>query len=301
MVLRSLLALTALLVPAAQATEQATAGMMDAAQFEASLHFQQGDIDLPGGKTRLHVPGTFRYLPPADSERLLVQGWGNPAGAGTLGMLLPAETSPLSAEGWGVVITYEEDGHVSDGDADGVDYDAMLKQMQEATEAQNAERTKQGYQPLHLVGWAESPRYDATERKLHWAKELSFGDSAEHTLNYNIRVLGREGVLVLNAVASMSQFGGIKQRIPEVLALAEFAPGNTYADFNGNTDKLAGYGLAALVGGAVAAKTGLLAKLVGLLIAAKKFVVLIVLAVAGALKSLFGRLRGRGASGDGGA
>ena len=34
-------------------------------------------------------------------------------------------------------------------------------------------------------------------------EQIKFGDTEENTLNYNIRVLGRKGVLVLNFIAGM--------------------------------------------------------------------------------------------------
>ena len=68
--------------------------------------------------------------------------------------------------------------------------------------AANEEREKQGFERVTLIGWAEPPSYDAAAHKLYWAKELAFADNPDHTLNYNIRVLGRRGVLVLNAYAS---------------------------------------------------------------------------------------------------
>lgn len=262
---------------------------MTAEQFEASLHYRQGSIALSGGKATLEVPASFRYLDPAEAARLLEQGWGNPPGAETLGMLIPVDLSPLSEHGWGVVISYDEDGHISDEDADGIDYDAMLADLQSGEAEVNAEREKQGYASLHLVGWAEAPYYDGATRKLHWAKELQFGGNEGHTLNYNVRVLGREGVLVLNAVAGMDQFTGVKSNMADVVAMANFTPGNTYADFDEGTDKVAGYGLAALVGGAAAAKSGLLAKLLALVVAFKKLIVAGFIALAAGVRSLLGR------------
>ena len=138
-----------------------------------------------------------------------------------------------------------------------------------------------------MIGRATPPHYDEITHKLYWATESQFGESPTHVLNYSIRVLGRSGVLVLNAVASMSQLEEIEQRMPEVISMVEFNPGNRYADFNSGTDKVAEYGIAALILGGVAAKAGLFkAILVGLL-AAKKFVVIGVLAVVAFVRRFF--------------
>jgi len=161
--------------------------------------------------------------------------------------------------------------------------------MREDTDDANEERKKLGYEPVRLVGWAQPPHYDQGNKKLYWAKEIKFGSSEEHTLNYNIRVLGREGVLELNAVAGMGQLSKVENEMQDVLTFANFNQGHRYADFDASTDHVAAYGLAALVGGAVAAKTGLLAKLLAMLIAAKKFLIAIVIGFVALVKRLFGR------------
>ncbi|MDQ1922737.1 DUF2167 domain-containing protein [Massilia pseudoviolaceinigra] len=240
-------------------------------QFVASLKPQGGKIDLPGGLATLNLPDSFRYLTPADTERVLVQAWGNPPGHKTLGMIVPA-SGVMGKDGWGVIVTYEGDGHVKDSDADTIKYDELLKDMQEAVLEANSERKSQGYAAMQLVGWAEKPSYEKSTHKMFWAKELSIAGENEHSLNYNIRVLGREGVLVLNAVATMDQIAGIRQEMRKVTAFSDFTPGNRYADYNPATDKAAEYGLAALVAGGVASKLGLFGKLLALLLAFKKLI-----------------------------
>jgi len=262
-----------------------------AAALLASLKPQSGAVVLPGSLAALNLGEAFRYLTPADSQRLIEEGWGNPPGSGegTLGMITPAAVNPLAEEGWGVIITYSADGHVADDDASSIDYAELLKEMQESTVANNEERAKAGYETITLVGWAEQPRYEAASKKIYWAKDLVFGDNPDHTLNYYIRVLGREGVLELNAVAGMSQLAQVRESMKQVVGFADFTEGNRYADFNPSTDKAAAYGLAALVAGGVAAKTGLFAKLLALLVAMKKFVIIAVVALGGVAYKLFRR------------
>jgi len=260
---------------------------MSAAEFENSLNYQSGEIVLPGEVATLQVPDSFRYIDPQNAERVIVQAWGNPKGDGTLGMLFPADVSPLSEQGWGVVITYVEDGYVSDKDADSIDYDELLKEMKERIAEDNKERRKQGFQEIDLFGWAATPYYDRDTHKMYWAKELGFGGVDEHTLNYNIRVLGRKGVLVLNAVSSMNQLSTVKEEMQQVLAFTDFNSGFRYADYNAKTDKTAAYGIAALVAGGVAAKAGLFTKLFGLLLAAKKLVIAGVIALGALLSKIF--------------
>jgi uncharacterized membrane-anchored protein len=241
------------------------------AQFEASLNYQQGTIDLPGGIATLNLPPSFRYLNPTDSERLLTKGWGNPPGNTTLGMIVPANVGVLSEAGWGVVVTYDADGHVKDDDAKDINYGELLTTMKESNADGNAERKKLGYGEMTLVGWAETPSYDAQAHKLYWAQEFKTG-AGVNSLNYNIRVLGRQGVLVLNAVAGMNQIATIREEMKKVTAFSEFTAGNRYTDYNSATDKTAEYGIAALVAGGAAAKLGLFGKLFALLLAFKKLI-----------------------------
>jgi len=150
-------------------------------------------------------------------------------------------------------------------------------------------RLDAGYEAIQLIGWAAPPHYDSSDKKLYWARELKFGNEEENILNYNIRVLGRKGVLVLNAVAGMSQLATVETGMQEVLAITDFNTGHRYADFNPDVDKVAAYGIGALVAGKLAANAGLFAKLGVLLLVLKKYIVLIVIAIGAVLSHLFKR------------
>ena len=274
------------LTAAAPAEEKAAAPEMTAEQFLAQLHLQRGKITLPGGIATLDLPANFRYLSPTDAERVLVDAWGNPPGMVSLGMIVPAKTSVLERDSWGVIVTYEKEGHIKDDDADSIKYDELLKDMQASVLENNAERKKQGYPGIHLMGWAEKPSYAKDTHKLYWAKDLMV-DGGAHSLNYNVRVLGREGVLNLNAIASMQQIEAIKKEMQQVTAFTEFTEGNRYTDFDSKTDKVAEYGLAALVAGGVASKLGLFGKLLALLLAFKKVLLLAVVGGGAAIVKFF--------------
>jgi len=260
-----------------------------AAAFESQLEYKRGRVVLPGDIATLDVPDNFRYLSPEQADKILVEAWGNPPGTKTLGMLFPSDVSPLAEEGWGVVITYSEDGHVDDGDAGGIDYDEMLKQMKEDTAENNKERVKQGYEPLTLHGWAAAPHYDASAHKLYWARELSVAGAPQHTLNYDVRILGRKGVLSFNAIAPASRLGDIEESMKQVMAFSDFNAGQRYADFDSKTDNLAAYGIGALVAGKVAAKVGFFKLILGAILAAKKLVIVAVVAIGGIIARLLGR------------
>lgn len=249
-----------------------------------SIQPQNGHIQLPDAVASLNIPDGFYYLSPEDAETVLVDVWGNQPGQNTLGMILPSHSTPFDAETWGVTIRYEEDGYVSDEDANDIDYGELMKQMKADIREESKQRVQDGYEAIELIGWAAPPYYNAQTHKLYWAKELKFGNYEQHTLNYNIRVLGRKGVLVLNFIAGMNQKALIESELDTVLAMAEFDNGAKYTDFDINTDTVAAYGIGALVAGKIAAKTGLFA---ALFIFLKKFGVLILVGLGGLLKKLF--------------
>jgi len=282
-----------LAAPVGRAQEESNAIPPKVAALVKNLKYQQGEIDLRGGLAKLTVPKDFNFLGPDDAETVLVKLWGNPpSDEKPLGLLIPAGVSPLSSNAWVVMIEYSEDGYVKDDDANKINYDKLLKQMQQGIAENNKARQENGYPSITLVGWAAPPHYDSATHKLYWAKDLKFEGEKSDTLNYNIRMLGRRGVLELNAVASIDQFAEIDQQTPAILGMVDFKEGSRYADFDPKSDKVAKYGIAALVAGgalAAAAKLGLFKVLWLGLLAAKKFIIIGVIAVAALFKKLFNR------------
>lgn len=272
-------------------TDEKEARMEQVQDVVEHLKYQTGHIDLHNGVAKLALPENFRYLGPDDTEKVLTVLWGNPPmRQKTLGMMLPKDVSPVEDDAWAVIIEgYEEDGYVKDDDAAKIDYNDLLKKMQEASKENNAARIKEGYPAMELVGWATPPRYDAQAKKLYWAKELKVDGAPVNSLNYNIRILGRRGTLVLNAIAGIGQLKQIEEATPTILTAVDFQDGHRYADFNPKTDKVATYGLAALVAGGLLAKGGFFKVLLAGLLAAKKFVVLAVVALFSFIKKLFGK------------
>jgi uncharacterized membrane-anchored protein len=294
----------------AQATPDPDAEQADESIIR-SLHPQSGVIPIEKASATLRLSPGYLFLSAQDAQRVLSELWSNPPDEDVLGMIVPGSDVHvlLDNAAWAVVVTYVDDGYVSDADAAKTDYDAMLKSMQENTRDSNAQRVKRGYPAVELVGWAEPPHYDDTTHKIYWARNLMFKDThgETHTLNYDVRVLGRRGYLALNAVASLSDLDKVRADMPRVLAMADFDQGERYADYNANTDKLAAYGIAALVAGGLAAKAGLFAKIgvlllamknfiaigfakIGvLLLAMKKFIAIGLVALAGIIKKFFWR------------
>ncbi|HTB84918.1 MAG TPA: DUF2167 domain-containing protein [Candidatus Sulfotelmatobacter sp.] len=258
-----------------------------------NLKYQSGEIDLRDGLAKLSLPPEFSYLGPDDAETVLSKIWGNPpSDTKPLGMLMPTGMTPLSTNAWAVTIDYSEDGYVKDDEAAKINYDDLLKKMQAGVVEENKERTKQGYPAITLIGWAAPPHYDAATHKLYWAKHLKVDGADEDTLNYSIRILGRHGVLELNAIAAIDQFDTIDKQTPQILGMVDFKEGSRYADFDPKTDKVAKYGIATLVAGGIlagAAKLGLLKGLWVGILAGWKFIVVAIAAAGAFIKKLFKR------------
>lgn len=258
-------------------------------QFLETLDYKHGEIVLPQAEATLDVPADFYFLDAADARKVVEDAWGNPPDPSIIGMIFPADLTAFHEANWGAIITYEAIGYVSDEEAEGYDYDELLSVMQEDTEVANAERARLGYESVSLLGWAASPRYDKASRKLYWAKELNFGGADFNTLNYDIRALGRRGVLVTQFVAEMGQLPEIEAAIPSVLAMSRFNDGATYDDFDPGVDTVAAVGIGGLIAGKVLSKAGFFALA---LVFLKKFWFLALLPFVWLGRALFGRKGG---------
>ncbi len=260
----------------------------------ASLHPQAGDIEVGGAKAMLHLGKAYRFIPADEAKRILTEGWGNPPEAvkDVLGMIFPAGKTFLD-DSWGTVVTFNPSGYVADDDAKTADYAKVLTDARSGEDEDNKARTDKGFETAHLVGWAEPPHYDTAHHTVIWARDIAFGKQTDHTLNYDVRILGRHGVLSLNTVSTMSKLAEIRPAAANLGAVADFESGARYADFVPNLDKKAEYGVAGLVAagvGAVAAKKlGLLALIA---LGGKKLIVVVLAfgaALWGRIKKLFNR------------
>lgn len=288
-----------LVIAAAPATADAPPQARQA-EFErlnkllASLHPEAGDIEIGSAKALLHLGKAYRFIPADEAKRVLTEGWGNPpeAVSSVLGMIFPVGKTFLD-DTWGTVITFNPSGYVADDDAKTADYAKILSDARSGEDEDNKARADKGFETTHLIGWAEPPHYDPAHHTVIWARDIAFGKQADHTLNYDVRILGRHGVLSLNTVSSMSKLAAIRPAAANLGAVADFEPGSRYADFVPDLDKKAECGVAGLVAagvGAVAAKKlGVLALIA---LGGKKLIVVVLAfgaALWGRVKKVFNR------------
>ncbi len=256
---------------------------------EKAMKYETGTIELNNKVAKLNVPASFKFINAEQSKYVLTELWGNPPRTDILGMLFPKDGGPLTDDSYAFVITYDELGYVKDDDADKINYDDLLKQMQSEEAEENKGRKGRGYGGIHMVGWAAKPFYDKNSKVLHWAKNLQFEGNDENTLNYEVRILGRKGVLSLNAVATMSQLDSVKKDIDKVLAIPAFNDGLAYKDFDSNTDNVAAWTIGGLVAGKVLVKAGLWALIVKFLAASWKFILIGLIAAWAGIRKFLGK------------
>lgn len=245
--------------------------------------------NMGDGLAQIQVPTGYLFAD-ADDTRELMQLFGNPPTDQEIGLIAPESED----EDWFLVFEYAPVGYVKDDEKDEIDAAAILESVREGTEASNDERKEMGGEALHIKGWFEEPHYNEKTHNLVWAIEAHGDDPAHRVVNYDVRLLGREGYVSATLVAGPDQVAAKLPEVEELLKGFSFMPGQRYAEFK-EGDKVAEYGLAALVAGgagAAAVKLGLFAKLLKLLGKAWKLVVVALVVVAGWLKRLFaGRAR----------
>lgn len=237
----------------------------------------------------LNLPEGLIWVPePAAAQ--LMESMGNVVGEEFLGIIW----SDDDADNWFVSVDYTPSGYIEDDDAREWDIAELLESLRAGTDAGNEFREQQGFAPIEVTGWVEEPRYDGTRHHLVWSagiKEKGVAATPDDGVNFNTYVLGRQGYVAMNLVTSAAQVQAQKPIVGRLLDSTTFNEGQRYADFDPATDEIAGYGLAALVGGAAAKKLGLLGVIAAFLAKSWKLLAVGGVAVAAAAGRFFGRGR----------
>jgi len=233
----------------------ALAGNLFAQEEESPINWIQGPtvVDLGDNLAQLDMSDAYLFAD-GDDTRAVMEYLGNPPSNEEVGMIIPNKED----ENWFVVFEYSDIGHVRDDDSDEIDAAAILESYRTGTEAANEERVKMGGTPIHVTGWYEEPFYNPETNNLTWAMMLE-NDEKEQTVNYNIRVLGREGYVSAVLVIDPEALTAMKLELAGIVSNFSYKTGNRYAEYI-QGDKLAKFGLTALIAGgagAAAVKLGL--------------------------------------------
>lgn len=231
------------------------------------------------------VPTGFMFLD-GKTTRAMMKAAGEPSSGNEVGFLRPTN------DAWAVYFEYDAVGYVKDDEKDQLDAAKLLKAIRAGNDEANKEREANGNPPLIIIGWEQEPKYDEKTHNLTWAIRAT--SENEPVLNYNTRLLGRKGVMEVVLVCDPTNLTTILPTFNGLLADYKFSAGESYAEFKPG-DKIAKYGLGALVlGGAAvgAAKLGLLGPVILFIKKAWKLVIIAVVAVLGFFKKLLNKLTG---------
>jgi len=230
-----------------------------------ALDWVKGPATVPiAGNSKLAIPDHYVFLDAANTAKFeaIVQN----LGSGSEVLVAPDNLQ------WAAYLVFTAGGYVKDDDK--IDAKALLTTLKQNAEDSNAERRKRGYVTIHIQGWASLPEYNATTKRLEWATLLS-ADGGGTAANFYTKLLGRRGHTTVVMVSSPEGLPAAEASLDALLNGYSFNAGETYAEYRPG-DKVAEYGLAALIVGgaaAVAAKKGLFGVLATFLAAAWKFLV----------------------------
>jgi uncharacterized membrane-anchored protein len=267
-------------VLAADPATEARQGQAQATRAAIAKAMIRGPATVPlRDEADLKLPDHFGFIPQKEAAEAM-KLMGNRTGPDFLGMIVPLSADSDGHNGsWFISLQYDPAGYIKDDDAQHWDAGKLLQTLKDGTEAANADRERLGIPPIAVTRWVQSPTYESDSHRLVWSAEAKRKDGADAdpTINYNTYVLGREGYISLNLITSASGVDHDKVIAGDLLSGVDFKSGKRYGDFNSSTDKVAAYGLAALVAGVAAKKLGLLALLAATIL---KFAKVIAIAVA---------------------
>lgn len=243
-----------------------------------------GVIPFPECHASLEVPDGFVFLDLDQSKKLLVDYWNNPESrmSNVLGTLIPKVSKAFYQISVAYVISYDNCGYIKDDDANSIDYDELLKQMQEECKEENDSLPKE--QRMWLTGWAVSPQYISSSHTLIWAK--SFSSEAGPVINYDMRVLGKDGLISVNAVISNTDIEEVKELQDLIVNSIQYNNGFKYSDFDETRDRVSDWTIGGLIAGGVLAKTGFFAKIGVFLLKMWKIVVIGIIGIGAAIKKM---------------
>jgi uncharacterized membrane-anchored protein len=254
---------------------------------EPQIPFQDGPVvGKLGNIAEIRIPAGYQFTDKAGTLKLL-ELTHNPASGSEVGAIVPAVQGDEGV--WFAIFEFDEVGYVKDDEKGKLDADAIFESLRSGTEQSNEVRKKRGWKPFHLTGWTKPPYYDEKTHNLTWSVRGRVEGGEKDSINYSTRILGRRGTMNVDLVLALlpEQVAKVVPEFENLLNGFSFTTGQKYSEFRSG-DKIAAYGLTALVAGtagALALKSGLLAKF-------WKLIVVGLAAIAGVIKKFFGYIKG---------
>jgi uncharacterized membrane-anchored protein len=249
-----------------------------------------------GNLAEIDIPSGYAFADAAGAKRFL-ELTHNPPSDAALGLVVPLSQGKDSAQrgnDWFLLFEFDEMGHISDSEKSSLDADKILASLKKSAEDANDYRKEKGWSAYHVTAWQTPPFYDEQTHNLTWATLGNSDDPKEgSSVNYSTRILGRRGAMSVDLVLDPSDLGTVLPLSKAVLSTFHFTEGSRYADFV-KGDKVATYGLTALIAGGAAAaaiKSGLFAKLIAGMVALWKVIAVGLAAAWASLKKFFANLK----------
>jgi uncharacterized membrane-anchored protein len=245
----------------------------------SELKWIRGPQQVPlFGNSTFDLPAGYVFLNPAETAKL--ETITHNLGGGTEYFLAPEDLH------WGAHFSFKDDGYVKDDEK--IDAASLLQSIKDGTAAGNKIRRERGWDEMEVVGWQTSPHYETRTNRLEWAVTGKDLKSNVEVVNFNTRILGRGGVMSVVLISDPQELSAATDEFKSTLAGFSYSAGQRYSEYRPG-DRVAKYGLAALITGgaaAIAVKTGLWKVIVGAAVAGWKF-------IAAAFVALFGGLARR--------
>lgn len=206
--------------------------------------YKSGSIGKLTDKAEFKVTDDYTFLSAADTDKFLKLNGNLPQGN--------SYTIASTKTNWFGILNFSPEGYVKDDEK--IDADALLKTLKERNVAANEERRKQGYPTLILEGWFFPPRYDTENKRLEWGTKLR-DENQNLTVNVSTKILGRSGYTSAILATSPDTLNEDLEDFKKALKNFDYVSGEKYSEWK-QGDKIAAYGLGALVvGGAAAVAT----------------------------------------------
>lgn len=228
-----------------------------------------------GNVAEIEVPSGYSFTGKNGTE-VLMELFENPLSGREVGFLMP------ESDDWFIVFEYSDTGYVRDDDKQDINPDELLSAMKSNIAAGNRVRRENGWGAIEVTGWAIEPSYNMKTNNLEWATVIRDVDTGIENTNFSTKLLGRKGVMSVTLVADVDQLANTLHLYHKCISNFNYTSGNRYAEWKSG-DKVAQYGLTGLIvggGAAIAAKSGVLTKLL-------KFLVIPIVIGFGFIKKLF--------------
>lgn len=194
-------------------------------------------------KATLEIHENYSFLDKANTQRSMLNMGSKPNGNEIGSLYSDSQFGSLY-----VVFEYVKTGHIDDSKQN-LDANELLSSYISGTEEEN--RNAAPEDRMYVTGWEIEPTYDSSKHRLIYS--LGFKDAYQESLvNYNVKLLTREGYITAILVTEMANFQQSRLAFEEiVLNRLSINTGYNYEDYDASTDKTSTVGLKSILLGGI--------------------------------------------------